>query len=123
MGLLEEKAIGTIKMQSGTLVREPPTRTTPKSTETELEEPPPGAHRRFWESWLPQVRQKTSSSWGGSKSGGRKNFYKVWKGRTKGVFCKWSHCRRSIAGFDKPGFKGFQSLSEAYAYEPHLAAT
>ena len=72
--------------------------------------PPP---RIYWEPWL--VREPL---WGGSVRpgggcSGPSPFYVVWRGRVTGVFYKWYHVRRSVAGFDGAVFKGFPSLSAA----------
>ena len=40
-------------------------------------------------------------------------FYAVKKGRELGLFYKWQHCERSVAGYVDSLFRGFLTLEEA----------
>jgi hypothetical protein len=74
-----------------------------------------GAHNRLiwdggWKEWV--IRDNTIE-WQGVKHKHRRKYFKVWRGRTKGVFYKWRDCWRSIKGTVNPSFKGFDTLQEA----------
>ena len=43
-------------------------------------------------------------------------FYAVHRGKTPGVYTDWASCRRQIAGFDGPVYKGFQDFMSAVQF-------
>merc|ERR1711871_438908 len=95
--------VGTLQIKAGRLVRTKPDNAVQQQAETTNDIQAPEGFRRYWASWLPQILRKKTQPSNGSKTGTRNNFDKVWRGRRKGVFYKWSHCRSSIAGSPEPG--------------------
>ena len=53
-----------------------------------------------------------------SRTNGRKAiFFAMWRGKTLGVFYKWSEspsdCKEALRGYKNSGFKGYRTLQEA----------
>ena len=67
--------------------------------------------RPFWTEWMPEPLAEEKLSW--PKRKGPSAFYAVKRGRTVGLFYKWSDCRRSVAGLVDSVFRGHLSLTEA----------
>ena len=67
--------------------------------------------KSFWSEWTPKVYPEEKLTW--PKRKGPSAFYAVKRGRTVGLFYKWSDCRRSVAGLVDSVFCGRQSLAEA----------
>ena len=63
--------------------------------------------REFWEPWLPYVREQKFKQY---KTNRRKNYFRVWKGGTTGIFYKWADCKTAVAGYPGPNVLGFPTL-------------
>jgi hypothetical protein len=63
-----------------------------------------------WKEW---VVRGTGMDWHGAKNRKKRKYFKVWRGRTLGVFYKWRDCWRSIRHTQNPSFKGYDTLQEA----------
>ena len=67
--------------------------------------------KSFWSEWIPMAEPEEKLTW--PKRNGPSAFYAVKRGRTVGLFYKWSDCRRSVAGLIDSVFCGRLSLAEA----------
>ena len=113
--------VGELKVVRSGIVRVPPDRSTSHHQSCGVPPISPPDHlKRFWSRWLPHVVfSPPALPPGPSKQrGGRRNFFVVWRGRKCGIFYKWNDCKASIVGFPDPGFKGFDTLTEAKAFTP-----
>jgi len=106
---VRKASVGSIQVCHGSLLHTP----APPSTGRVLAAPVPTnllsqATRHDWAGWA------RKPAFPGTKSGRLSNFFVVWRGRTRGVFYKWSDVWSSVAGFPRAVFKGFATLAEAY---------
>ena len=67
--------------------------------------------KAFWAEWIPKAQPEEQLTW--PKRKGASAFYAVKRGRTTGLFYKWSDCRRSVAGRLDSVFRGHPSLDAA----------
>ena len=70
--------------------------------------------RAFWSEWTPRVERDEQLTWPIRK--GPSAFYAVKRGRTTGIFDKWSDCRRSVVGLVDSVFCGCLTLAEAWEW-------
>ena len=73
------------------------------------------AEETEWAEWVP----KTGGLWDDFQRGVlRPAVYRVFRGRSTGVFYRWSDVLRNVANFDNAKFKGYATFREAYDDNP-----
>ena len=118
--------VGELRIVGNTLVRVPPAKPShpqEATAEAALVHCQPGRFRSFWEPWLRHVVLEGQEDPQTSRrrmrlKRGKRNFFRVWRGHSTGIFYKWSDCLSSIRGFHDPGFKGFNTLKGAQDFVP-----